>query len=95
MEEIRFPRQGLWPRDSLKKRQWIIIRFSHLLQSIFDLVLNEMVGIIAFLYDILDEKIFIKQPLSFMKKGQENLVLTKNYSLLFDRRSNKTKSLTH
>ena len=40
----------------------------------FDLVLDQMDVVTAFLYGTLDELIFMRQPLGFVKKGQEGLV---------------------
>ena len=44
------------------------------LVAIFDLELDQMDVITAFLYGSLDEEIYMKQPLGFVWKGQEDLV---------------------
>ena len=42
--------------------------------SMFGLILDQMDVVTAFLYGLLDEVIFMKQPMGFVKRGTENLV---------------------
>ena len=50
------------------------IRLLCALVAIFGLVLDQMDVVTAFLYGLLDEVIYMRQPMGFMKKGQEDLV---------------------
>jgi len=50
------------------------IRLLCSLVALFDLELDQMDVITAFLYGTLDEVIYMKQPEGFIKKGQEHLV---------------------
>ena len=44
------------------------------LVAIYGLVLDQMDVVTAFLYGLLDEVIYMRQPMGYEKKGQENLV---------------------
>ncbi|CAM6126941.1 unnamed protein product [Calypogeia fissa] len=50
------------------------IHFLMTLVILFDLELDQMDVVITFLYGLLDELIFMKQPQGFVRNGKENLV---------------------
>ena len=54
--------------------KYLTIRILLMLVVTFGLVLDQMDVVTAFLYGLLDEVIFMRQPMGFVKKGQENLV---------------------
>ena len=54
--------------------KYATIRLLCVLVAIFGLVLDQMDVVTAFLYGALEEEIFMKQPMGYVKKGQENMV---------------------
>jgi len=54
--------------------KYATIRLLCVLVALFGLILDQMDVVTAFLYGSLDETIFMKQPMGYVKKGQEGLV---------------------
>ncbi|KAL2621793.1 hypothetical protein R1flu_001998 [Riccia fluitans] len=54
--------------------KYLTIRLLLSLVCMFGLVLDQMDVVTTFLYGVLDEEIFMRQPPSFARKGQESLV---------------------